>query len=132
MDTSALVALLDRNEPRREAVAGAWNRALDSDQPLCTSNYVVVETLALIQRRRGMDAVRAFVDGLAPLMETLFVSAEEHVAATAALLAANRRNLSFVDCVSFELMRRRGIRDALALDDDFARQGFTLLPGHTR
>ena len=28
----------------------------------------------------------------------------------------------------FEIMRRHGIRDALALDSDFARQGFRLLP----
>ncbi len=46
----------------------------------------------------------------------------------AALCAAGRRRLSLVDCTSFEVMRRHGIEEALALDDDFARQGFGLHP----
>jgi len=29
---------------------------------------------------------------------------------------------------SFEIMRRRGIGTAFAFDDDFARQGFELVP----
>lgn len=128
VDTSALIALLDRNEPRRGAVVEAWDRALDGGQNLCSSNYVVVETLALVQRRRGMDAVRALHHDVLPPIEMLFVSPEEHRIATAAFLAAGRRRLSFVDCTSFELMRRRGMRSALALDADFAEQGFEVLP----
>ena len=129
VDTSALIALLDRNEPRRPAVTEAWERALDGGQHLCTSNYVVVEALAVAQRRRGMDAVRALHSDVLPPIEVVFVTAAEHEAATAAFLAAGRRRLSFVDCASFELMRRRGIVSALALDADFAEQGFELLPG---
>jgi len=49
-------------------------------------------------------------------------------AAVAALLTAARRHLSRVDCASFELMRRLGLTDVLALDTHFARQGFNLLP----
>ena len=52
-----------------------------------------------------------------------------HEAAEAALFSASRRKLSPVDCTSFELMRRHRLTEALALDDDFAREGFSLLPG---
>ena len=128
VDTSALLALLDRHEPRRSAVTEAWNQAFDRGDRLFTSSYVAVETVSLLQRRWGMEAVRVFVEAFLPLMETLFVAAEQHETALAALLAANRRRLSFVDCTSFELMRRRGIASALALDADFAEQGFELLP----
>ena len=50
------------------------------------------------------------------------------MAAVASLFTAGRRKLSLADCTSFELMRRRGLAEALALDDDFACQGFRRLP----
>jgi uncharacterized protein len=43
------------------------------------------------------------------------------------VLAAARRNLSLVDCVSFELMRRLGIRRVFCFDPHFAEQGFELV-----
>jgi len=39
-------------------------------------------------------------------------------------LTAARRQLSLVDCISFEVMRRRGIKTAFTFDDHFAEQGF--------
>ena len=128
VDTSAILALLDGSQPGHRAVSEAWDRAMEAGRRLLTSNYILVESFAVAQRRLGFEAVRAIADGFCPLMETLFVNEETHLAATAAFLAAGRRRLSFVDCASFELMRRHGVREALALDDDFARQGFRLLP----
>lgn len=128
VDTSAILALLDGDEPRHGEIAAAWNEAAAAERPLSTSNYIVVESFALAQRRMGFEAVRAIADRFLPLIETLFVSADIHASAAAAFLIAGRRQLSFVDCVSFELMRRHGIREALSLDPDFERQGFRLLP----
>lgn len=48
--------------------------------------------------------------------------------AAAALVAAGRRSLSLVDCVSFEVMRRLAISTAFAFDRDFARVGFQTIP----
>ena len=36
--------------------------------------------------------------------------------------------LSFTDCTSIVLMRRLHIDTVLTLDDDFRRQGFTMIP----
>jgi predicted nucleic acid-binding protein len=49
-------------------------------------------------------------------------------AGLAAMLTANRKELSLVDCVSFEVMRRRDVTRAFALDTDFASQGFLVTP----
>lgn len=62
------------------------------------------------------------------MLEIVWVDEELHRAATAAFLAAIRRGTSFVDWVSFELMRRRGIETAFAFDRDFAAEGFRLIP----
>jgi predicted nucleic acid-binding protein len=42
---------------------------------------------------------------------------------------AGQRDLSLVDFVSFELMRREGIRTAFTFDRHFAEQGFECVPG---
>ena len=72
--------------------------------------------------------MRALQHGLVPLLQTLWVDDEVHDAAVAALLMVGRRGPSLVDCSSFELMRRHGLDEALALDADFRRQGFCVLP----
>ena len=128
VDTSALLAYLDADQPRQADVVEAWNTATAKERTFVTSNYVLVETYALVQRRLGLQALRALADILLPLLQTTWVDEELHAAATAALFTAGRRRLSLVDCTSFEIMRRHGIREVLALDDDFARQGFSLLP----
>lgn len=35
---------------------------------------------------------------------------------------------SYTDCLSFELMKRLEVTRAAALDDDFVREGFEVLP----
>ena len=129
VDTSALYAILDGDEPRHSEVVAAWQTVTDDDRILFTSNYVLVETFALVQRRLGLEAIRGFTDVFVPLLQPVWIDEELHAAAVASLFAAAQRRLSLVDCTSFELMRRHGLTDALALDEDFARQGFNLLPG---
>ena len=128
VDTSALIAFLDADQPRHADVVTAWNEALTGDGVLFTSNYVLVETFALAQRRLGLEAARALGDVFVPLMQMLWVDEALHTAATAALFAAGRRKLSLVDCTSFELMRRYGITDALTLDRGFTHHGFRAVP----
>ena len=128
VDTSALIAFLDADQPRHAEVIDTWDRAIADGKALFTSNYVLVESFALVQRRLGLEALRALADVLVPMLRVLRIDEELHAAAVASLFTAGRRKLSLVDCTSFELMRRCGLAEALALDDDFARQGFRRLP----
>lgn len=128
VDTSALIALLDRSEARHAACARAWRTLLDDDESLVTSSYVLVETYALAQRRLGMEAVRTLTMDFVPLFAIDWIDEPIQSAGLAALLTANRRELSLVDCVSFEVMRRRDITCAFAIDADFSKQGFTVVP----
>ena len=124
LDTSALLALLDADEERHQEAASQWARLVDADHALVTGNYVLVETFAIVQRRLGMDAVRALERDLLPLVEIVWVDEEVHRVAAAMLIAANRRALSLVDCTSFEIMRRPGLVQAFAFDRHFEEQGF--------
>jgi uncharacterized protein len=124
VDTSAFFALLDADDGNHPAAKAALIKLLEVEAGLITSNYVLVETIALIQRRLGLDAVRAFQTGMAPLVGVEFTTPEFHRLGIAALLSASRRNLSLVDCVSFEMMRHFGIESAFTFDVHFEEQGF--------
>jgi predicted nucleic acid-binding protein len=125
VDTSALYALLAAADPSHEPASRAF--AALAERRLVTHSYVVVESTALVQRRLGMAAARDLLLRLLRPVRVVYVDEDLHRSASSLLLAMGRRDVSLVDCTSFELMRRRGIADALALDDDFVREGFRLV-----
>ena len=127
LDTSALLALLDADETRHIDAVLIWKRLLEGDAPIVTTNYVLVETYALAQRRLGGAAVRVLTDDLLSVVDVEWIGRERHERAVSTLIAANRRELSLVDAVSFETMRRRGIESAFAFDRHFEEAGFNLL-----
>lgn len=121
---------MDADDAFHEPAGKAWSVLLPGkDVHLVTTNYVLLETFALVQSRLGMEAVRALSDDLVPLVRTVWVTEEDHVGAVQALLALDRRGLSLVDLSSFHLMRRLGLRSAFTFDEDFREQGFDTVPG---
>jgi predicted nucleic acid-binding protein len=128
IDTSAFYALLDRDDDNQEDARKAWTKILNAENILVTSNYVLVETFALLQNRLGVRAVRAFQEDIVPIVNIEFVNPETHRSGTAALLASSKRNLSLVDCISFEIMRTLGIKTAFTFDAHFKEAGFQAIP----
>ena len=128
LDTSGLYAVFDGDDSTHPAVTDAWRTIVDSDAALHTSSYVLVELTALLQRRLGLAAVDALATFVMPWVNVSWVDDRTHDQAVAALLAAGRRDLSLVDCASFVLMRRLGVRTVLTVDKHFAGQGFTVVP----
>ena len=128
VDTSAMYAVLDADDAGHNSARVAWNEILASDILLVTSNYILVETCALLQNRIGIEAVRVFQEDIAPLFDIRWIDAPLHHAAASALLVAGRERLSLVDCASFEVMRRSGVRTAFSLDRHFVEQGFEIVP----
>ena len=128
VDTSAIYPLLDVDAEPHDAVTSAWGLARADGARLVTSSYVLLEAFALCQRRLGLAAVRVLAESLYPLLDIEWIGAESHETGVAMLLAANRQDLSLVDCISFDLMRRLGISRVLTLDGHFGEQGFECLP----
>lgn len=128
VDTSALLAVLDGDDAMHPPAKNTWSRCLNDRQKLLTTNYVIVETAALVQSRFGMSAARVFHEAIVPMLQIEWIAQPMHTTAVSALLTANRRNLSLVDCVSFETMRRLGLTEAFTVDRHFAEQGFAVVP----
>jgi len=64
VDSSAFVALLADDDRNQQPAWAVWGSMISSDEFIWTSNYVVSETIAVLQRRIGMQAVRELVRGL--------------------------------------------------------------------
>ena len=124
-DTSGLLV---STETGHEKVVEAYERILDARRALWTTSYVLVETVALLQHRFGLPAVRDLIDEIFPLLSMEWVSSELHIRGVERLFKEDRRRLSLVDCVSFEFLRSAGIEDVLGLDPRFESAGFRLLP----
>ena len=127
VDTSAVYALLDRDDDNHAIARSAWTGIVENGTVAVTSSYVLVETVALLQSRLGLEAVRAFEEAIVPVLHVEYVTGELHKLGMAALLVAARRRLSLVDCVSFEIMRRNGITASFSFDSHFKEQGFRLI-----
>ncbi|MDE0222488.1 MAG: PIN domain-containing protein [Spirochaetaceae bacterium] len=127
VDTSALYAALDTNDDGHARALEGWSQLITARTPLTTSNYVCVESAALLQARLGMEAVRAMFDDLLPIVTVILIDEAVHAQAVATFLDANRRRLSLVDCASFAVMRQHGISSAFAFDPHFEERGFQLV-----
>ena len=125
VDTSAFYAVFDRDDANHAAAKEVWLGLLGRGDTLFTHNYVLLETTALLQHRLGVAAVRAFSEDVVPLLAVDWVAETQHRAGLEAVLAAGRKKLSLVDCVSFQSMRANGVRTAFCFDAHFAEQGFS-------
>lgn len=127
LDTSALYALLDRDDRRHTEAAAIWGGLVEEARPLTTHSYVLVEAFALVQRHLALAAVKAVQNDLVPLLDVIGVDEALHRGATEALLASGSRTVSLVNWASFAVMRDRGLQLAFAFDDDFRTQAFETL-----
>jgi len=126
VDSSALLTLMDRADPRHETARVCLLGLADAD--LVTHGYVVAESLAVARRRFGVDGAIALVDDLLPAIEILMVEPAVHAAAMTRYRASLPSGTSFVDQVSLELMSREAIETAFVFDTDFTTAGIRVIP----
>jgi len=128
IDTSALLAVLDADDTSHKASRPFWESIISAGDTLVSHNYVLVETSALTLRKLGLEALRVLETDIVPILRVIWVTREIHNTSASVQLVASRRSLSLVDCVSFEIMRRSGIRTAFSFDRHFKEYGYEILP----
>ena len=118
-------------EAAHRAAHSAYREWIERGIELVTTNLVVGEMQILVSRFRGADEGLRFLDSLYqdPTHEVVFVDRDLERAASDRWLRKYRdQRLSLADAVSFEVMRSRRIRQALALDEHFGLAGFECVP----
>jgi predicted nucleic acid-binding protein len=126
LDTSGIYALADSRDLHHEEAIQRFERLLESQEQLVTHNYVIFESIALLQARLGLSQALKFARE-SSAFEIEWVNGPLHDSALAALQKSGKRNVSFVDHVSFLVMKRRSLTTAFAFDPHFENEGFRLL-----
>ncbi|MDQ3128532.1 MAG: PIN domain-containing protein, partial [Chloroflexota bacterium] len=110
-------AALDRSD----AAHGRARAVLATQEPLVTTDHVVVETWLLAQRRLGATSANGFWGGIrAGAVNIESVGSADVDAAWLVGEQFRDQAFSIVDCTSFAVMVRLGLQRAAALDKDFA------------
>ena len=131
LDTSGWFAALSPKEAKHRPARAAYSTWMETGIQLVTTNLVVAEMQILLSRFRGADEGLRFLDSLYqdPSHQVVFVDRDLERAAVDRWLRRYRdQRVSLADAVSFEVMRSRQIRQALALDEHFEVAGFELVP----
>lgn len=124
IDSSGFFAALARDDHFNARAVELFRKAEEEAWHLVTTNYVVQETWALLQGRIGWPAVDDWLKTLLPRCEVVWVDESLHAIGAARCRQARQRRLSLTDCISFEVMHRENIREAIADDEHFAQAGF--------
>ena len=127
IDTSALFAVLDRDDLNHNKANEKWIRLIENDDVLITTNYILIESFALIQNRLGLKALRVFQTDILPSLLIEWIDERMHLAGVASLFQASRKSLSLVDCISFIFMRDMNISKVFTFDKHFKQEGFKCL-----
>lgn len=118
VDSSAIVALVDRNDATHDAAVAAYHDLLKQGYKLFTTNFVVAETISLLTDGVGADIARQW---LRDHRLTIYHADETDERRARALVIGSHseRGLSYVDAISLVVMERLGIADAFAVDTFF-------------
>lgn len=128
LDTSAIYAIADQADPNHARAMALSAQAQSEGEIFLVHSYVLVESATLLQRRLGLESALLFLQE-SDRFRVHWVGARDQRQATELLRERGRRGLSLVDCVSFVVMRQHGVSQAMAFDEDYRREGFTLYAG---
>lgn len=126
LDTSGLLCLHYKTEPLHSQACTQYKKAINR----LTHSYVIAEDVALANARRfPRSSVLTFVVDLIdnPDVEMVWVDEPLHRDAIKLLTVRQDKTYSLCDSVSFVLMHRLGITEALTTDRHFEQEGFTRL-----
>jgi predicted nucleic acid-binding protein len=125
-DTSGFFALMTHNDYMHVCAKENFKYFAKERARLLTSSFVLVETLALLQRRIGLEPVHEFNAKIFPLLEVVWIDKQWYWKGIQRVFSHGKRDLSLVDCISFEIMESRDISMAFTFDKHFSDYGFTI------
>jgi predicted nucleic acid-binding protein len=127
-DTSGFFALIDRSDPTHSK-ASKWVSAQRGRMKPLTTEWIVGETCTLLVARKRPHLVSLFLDHIEQSEALLVINPDEMLVASAREFIRRQaeQGCSFVDCLSFCVMKERNVREALTTDEHFHKAGFSAL-----
>ena len=131
VDTSAFAALYHRNDVYHEQAKRIWTSLRERQAVLYTTRDVISETITLVRRRTGHRQAVICGNDLwgSSVLEILRADARQDGEAWDFFQRYADKEFSFVDCLSFVLMKELRLQWAFAFDQHFMQAGFETLSG---
>jgi uncharacterized protein len=128
LDTSGFFALMDARDPAHLKARG-WIGSQRGHARLVTTEWIIGETCTLLVARRRPHLVARFLDYLDQSAALLVINPDEGLLGSAKQFIRRQaeQGYSFVDCLSFCVMKERTISRALTSDEHFRKVGFSAL-----
>ena len=128
LDTSGFFALMDARDPAHLKARRWLGSQRGRAQPV-TTEWIVGETCTLLVARKRRHLVGRFLGYLKQSTALLVVNPDEGLLVSAKQLIRRQagQGYSFVDCLSFCVMKERSISQALTADERFRKAGFSAL-----
>jgi predicted nucleic acid-binding protein len=130
VDTGAWVALADIKDTKHGKAASAYPSVLASHRRIITSNLIIAETYIILVKALGHAAATAFLERIhtSPRIARIYSTEAIESEAQAMLGKFRDHDFSYVDAVSFAIMKRQKIGKAFAFDKHFLTAGFLTVP----
>jgi predicted nucleic acid-binding protein len=130
LDTSAWIAAAVRGQTHHEEAKAAYTQAVRQGYRIVVTPMVLGESHALFLRLLGRVKAAAALDGVLrdpthvvhPVNEALIKSALDRW-----IVPYRDQHFSLCDAVSFEVMQREEITQALSIDRHFVTAGFEIV-----
>lgn len=127
IDTGAFYALIDRTDQHHQAAVAVMRAVTKTGTLVFTTNFIRAETYNLALARLGRTAARQWITGMRWPLERVTEADEER--ALQILQLYDDKDFSFVDAVSFAVMKRLGSKAAFTFDGHFRQFGFEMISG---
>ena len=131
IDTAGWASLFCKTEPYHLQALRIFDNLEREGGKLITTNYVLAELIALFHRplRVPRSMLFRYIDTLkaTPYVHIVYVDQILDTSGWDLLKARPDKSWSLVDAVSFALMQKRFITEALTTDHHFAQAGFVPL-----
>jgi len=116
VDTSAWYAAADRDDRSHERAKAI----LSANEPLVTSDHILIESWILIRHRIGRNEAVIFWSRLPHVAQIETVVAADLQNALEIIEEWTDQDFSIVDCTSFAVMQRLGLSRVASFDSDFS------------
>lgn len=125
VDTSAFVSLYCKNDTHHEKAKQIWYRLKEQNAVLYTTRDVISETIILVRRRYGFQQALICGDDLwnSPILEIIHPTINQDSIAWQLFKKYSDKELSYVDSLSFAVMKELRISQAFTFDEHFEQVG---------
>ena len=130
VDTSFWIALELSDDQNHDTALKFWSSIDFETVRLATTSYVLDESVTFLNSRNAHQNAVQLGESilLSHYIELIHIDLDTFFEGWESFKKYDDKRFSLTDCISFVVMRRLGLQDALSFDSDFEQIGFLIQP----